>query len=253
PIPLLVAHLDGHVEDRFVLLSGHVDSWHHGAMDNAAANATMLEVARLLGGRRDRLRRGLRVAFWSGHSHGRYAGSAWYADHAWSELHRRCVLHLNADSTGARGATDYSTLHATEDAQLFAEAVVRDLTGQSARGRRISRAGDQSFWGAGVPSAFMSLSGIPRPATAPSRTVARRARRRARHGARPSRRDDAGRGRPRAGQPRAREALADPGAARVHDGRSFPARPRPAAGAPRRAPGRARPRAARAPRRRLQV
>src|SRR5439155_1356530 len=51
PIPLLVAHLDGHVEDRFVLLSGHVDSWHHGAMDNAAANATMLEVARLLGGR----------------------------------------------------------------------------------------------------------------------------------------------------------------------------------------------------------
>ena len=173
PIPLLVAHLDGHVEDRFVLLSGHVDSWHHGAMDNAAANATMLEVARLLGGRRDRLRRGLRVAFWSGHSHGRYAGSAWYADHAWSELHRRCVLHLNADSTGARGATDYSTLHATEDAQLFAEAVVRDLTGQPARGRRISRAGDQSFWGAGVPSAFMSLSGIPRQDTELSRTMER--------------------------------------------------------------------------------
>src|SRR2546429_5869908 len=98
-------------------------------MDNAAANATMLEVARLLGGRADRLRGGPRVAFWSGPSHGRYAGSAWYADHAWSELHRRCVLHLNADSTGARGATDYSTLHATEDAQLFAEAVVRDLTG----------------------------------------------------------------------------------------------------------------------------
>src|SRR5438132_97988 len=173
PIPLLVAHLDGHVEDRFVLLSGHVDSWHHGAMDNAAANATMLEVARLLGGRRDRLRRGLRVAFWSGHSHGRYAGSAWYADHAWSELHRRCVLHLNADSTGARGATDYSTLHATEDAQLFAEAVVRDLTGQPARGRRISRAGDQSFWGAGVPSAFMSLSGIPKQDTELSRAMER--------------------------------------------------------------------------------
>src|SRR5439155_442351 len=127
PIPLLVAHLDGHVEDRFVLLSGHVDSWHHGAMDNAAANATMLEVARLLGGRRDRLRRGLRVAFWSGHSHGRYAGSAWYADHAWSELHRRCVLHLNADSTGARGATDYSTPHAVVEELRTASASRFDL------------------------------------------------------------------------------------------------------------------------------
>src|SRR5439155_642303 len=61
----------------------------------------------------------------------------------------------------------------TEDAQLFAEAVVRDLTGQSARGRRISRAGDQSFWGAGVPSAFMSLSGIPRQDTELSRTMER--------------------------------------------------------------------------------
>src|SRR5207244_927399 len=152
PIPHLVAHLDGRAEDRFVLLSGHVDSWHHGAMDNASANATMMEVARLCARHRDRLRRGLRVAFWSGHSHGRYAGSAWYADHAWHELHRRCVLHLNCDSTGARGAIDYGHLHATEDVQSFAEAVVGDVTGQMSRGHRFSRAGDQSFWGAGVSS-----------------------------------------------------------------------------------------------------
>ena len=51
------------------------------------------------------MRRGIRFAFWSGHSQGRYAGSAWYADHAWRELHQRCVVHLNVDSTGARGAT----------------------------------------------------------------------------------------------------------------------------------------------------
>ena len=108
PIPHLVGELAGRVEDCFLLLSGHVDAWHHGAMDNGSANATMLEVARLLAGRRDALRRGLRLAFWSGHSHGRYAGSAWYADHAWRDLHRRCILHLNVDSTGARGATDYS-------------------------------------------------------------------------------------------------------------------------------------------------
>jgi N-acetylated-alpha-linked acidic dipeptidase len=172
-IPHLVGELAGGREDRFLLLSGHVDSWHYGAMDNGTANATMLEVARLLAGRRDALRRGIRVAFWSGHSHGRYAGSAWYADHAWRELHQRCVVHLNVDSTGARGATDYSVLHTTEDAAAFAESVVADVTGQHARGRRFSRAGDQSFWGAGVPSAFMSLSGLPKQDTELSRAMER--------------------------------------------------------------------------------
>ena len=173
PIPHLVGELAGRDEDRFVLFSGHVDSWHYGAMDNGTANATMLETARLLASRRDALRRGIRFAFWSGHSHGRYAGSAWYADHAWRELHQRCVVHLNVDSTGARGATDYSVLHATDDAQPFAERVVADVTGQHGRGRRFSRAGDQSFWGAGVPSAFMSLSGLPRQDTELSRAMER--------------------------------------------------------------------------------
>ena len=173
PIPHLVGELAGGREDRFLLLSGHVDSWHYGAMDNGTANATMLEVARLLASRRDALRRGIRFAFWSGHSHGRYAGSAWYADHAWRELHQRCVVHLNVDSTGARGATDYSVLHTTEDAAAFAESVVADVTGQRARGRRFSRAGDQSFWGAGVPSAFMSLSGLPKQDTELSRAMER--------------------------------------------------------------------------------
>jgi hypothetical protein len=172
PIPHLVADLEGRDPD-FVLFSGHVDAWHHGAMDNGTANATMLEVARLLGRRRDALRRGLRLAFWSGHSHGRYAGSAWYADTAWHELYRRCVVHLNVDSTGARGATDYSVFHATEEAQGFAEAVVRDVTGQAGHARRFSRAGDQSFWGIGVPSAFMSLSGIPKQDTDLSRAMYR--------------------------------------------------------------------------------
>jgi N-acetylated-alpha-linked acidic dipeptidase len=173
PIPHLVGELKGAQEDRFLLISGHVDAWHYGAMDNGTANATMLEVARLLAGRRGALRRGVRFAFWSGHSHGRYAGSAWYADHAWPDLHARCVAHLNVDSTGARGATDYSSLHATEDMAAFAESVVRDVTGQRGRAKRFSRAGDQSFWGAGVPSAFMSLSGLPRQNTELSHAMER--------------------------------------------------------------------------------
>jgi hypothetical protein len=173
PIPHLTAHLDGTAEDRFIMFSGHVDGWHYGAMDNGTANATMLEVARLLASRRRTLRRGFRLAFWSGHSHGRYAGSTWYADHAWMELHRRCAVHLNIDSTGARGATDYSVVHATEDAQSFVETVVHDVTGQAARARRFPRAGDQSFWGIGIPSALMSLSGIPKQDTDLSRWMER--------------------------------------------------------------------------------
>ena len=87
-----------------MLFSGHIDSWHRGAMDNGSANALMLEVLRVLLPQREMLRRSIRLAFWSGHSHGRYAGSTWYADNFWEELHENCVLHLNADSTRwARG------------------------------------------------------------------------------------------------------------------------------------------------------
>jgi hypothetical protein len=172
PIPHLTGHLAG-AEEAFTLFSGHVDAWHHGAMDNGSANATMLEVARLLASQRGALRRGLRLAFWSGHSHGRYAGSAWYADHAWRELERLGVLHLNVDSTGARGATDYTVFHATEDAADFAETVVADVTGQRGRARHFSRAGDQSFWGIGLPSAFMSMSQLPPQDTDFGRTTER--------------------------------------------------------------------------------
>ncbi|MDR7521502.1 MAG: M28 family peptidase [Armatimonadota bacterium] len=100
--PLLTGDLPGAVEDTFVLVSGHLDAWHRGAMDNGTANATMLEVARLMA--RVRRYRGIRFAFWSGHSHGRYSGSAWYADHFWHDLHTRCAVHINVDSTGGRGS-----------------------------------------------------------------------------------------------------------------------------------------------------
>lgn len=105
--PILVADLEvpaGLHNPPFVLFSGHHDTWHYGVMDNGSANATMLEVARLCAGRRAAWRRGLRICFWSGHSQGRYSGSAWYTDTHWDELEQRCVAHINVDSTGASGA-----------------------------------------------------------------------------------------------------------------------------------------------------
>ena len=160
PTPLLLASLDGPSED-FVLFSGHLDSWHRGAMDNGTANATMMEVARVLGARREPLRRGLLLAFWSGHSHGRYSGSAWFADERWWELGTRCVAHVNVDSVGGRDATVLSRGVATASLRGLGAAVIRELTGVAFEGSRVGRAGDQSFLGHGVPSLWMSLSEQP--------------------------------------------------------------------------------------------
>src|SRR5262249_19993084 len=159
--PLLTAEIRGTDEsDNFVLLSGHHCSWYFGAMDNGTADATILEVARILARNRAELRRGVRIAFWPGHTHGRYSGSTWYFDHFWEDLHDHCVLHVNADSTGARGATIYRAL-AMPETRSFALDVIRDAIGVEAEPERQSRAGDQSFWGCGVPSIFMDLSQVP--------------------------------------------------------------------------------------------
>ena len=161
-IPCMVGNIPGAVEaDRFVLLSGHVDSWHHGAMDNGSANATMLEVVRALASRREKLRRGIRVAFWSGHSHARYAASAWYCDHFWQDMYEHCVAHVNVDSTGGKGATVLSEAIAMAEVRAVAGEAIGQVTGQAYEGKRPGRAGDQSFWGVGMPAMFMDLSEQP--------------------------------------------------------------------------------------------
>jgi hypothetical protein len=162
--PLLVADLvrDGAAADEpFVLFSGHHDTWHLGVMDNGTANATMLEVARLFAPQRGRLKRGLRLCFWSGHSHGRYSGSTWYADTHWDELARRCAVHVNVDSTGATGNVILSDALASAELYGLAAEAVATRGGQTLDRHRMSRAGDQSFWGIGIPSMFMGMGEQP--------------------------------------------------------------------------------------------
>jgi hypothetical protein len=156
-IPLLVGDLPGLIEpDRFVLLSCHIDSWHYGAMDNGSANATMMEVVRLLASRPRR--RSIRIAFWSGHSHGRFAGSTWYADHLWHDLYRHCVAHVNSDSTGGRGATVLEDAPVMAETRALAAGLIQAASGQQLRGRRIGRFADQSFTGIGLSSIFGTFS-----------------------------------------------------------------------------------------------
>lgn len=161
-IPTLIAELKGEVEpEKYILLSGHVDSWHYGAMDNASANATMMEVARIMASHP--LRRSLKIAFWSGHSHGRYAGSTNYFDENFLDIYNNCLMHINIDSVGAIGATIVTEGNIMALTKNLATKVVKEETGQDFTGKPFGRNGDQSFWGAGVPSAFMSFSGQPMP------------------------------------------------------------------------------------------
>src|SRR5215218_8973079 len=145
PIPVLVAEIPGSVvPDEFALLHGHIDSWHVGVGDNATGDATMLEHARVFWQHRERLARSLRIAWWSGHSHGRYAGSTWYADTFAIDLANRCVAQVNCDSPGCRGADTFNELTCMSEAEPFVDAVIRDISGIVPQTERAPRAGDYS-------------------------------------------------------------------------------------------------------------
>jgi hypothetical protein len=162
--PILVAEMsspNGGPDEPFVLFTGHHDTWYYGVMDNGSANATMIELARICAANRDQWRRGLRICFWSGHSHGRYSGSAWYADEHWHELERRCVANVNIDSTGGKGATVLTDVLTSSELRGLGREAVRVQGEQELLGLRMSRAGDQSFWGVGVPSMFMGMGEQP--------------------------------------------------------------------------------------------
>jgi len=133
-------------------------------MDNGSANAAMLEVPRLCAGQRGQWQRGLRLCFWSGHSHGRYSGSTWYVDEHWDELDRRCVAHINVDSVGAEGADILGNVGSMSALGALAAEAIETQSSQRLLGKRMSRGADQSFNGVGLPALFGDLSEpVPTP------------------------------------------------------------------------------------------
>ncbi|MBI4520232.1 MAG: M28 family peptidase, partial [Gemmatimonadetes bacterium] len=160
PCKIPVARIRGET-DEFLLVHGHYDSWDVGIGDNAVGDATLLELARIFHAGRDRLRRSLWVAWWPGHSMGRYAGSTWFADRFALELRKRCVAAVNIDSPGCWKATEYDDVMWMAEAEGLCREAIRDATAKEARGRRPVRAGDYSFDQIGLTSFFMLLSNIP--------------------------------------------------------------------------------------------
>ncbi len=147
--------------DQFVLLHGHYDSWDVGVGDNGTGNACMLEIARVLWANRDRLDRSVRMAWWAGHSTGRYGGSAWFADTFAQDLAENCVIQMNCDSPGCRWATSYRSISLTSETEAAVKAVVMAATGQETAGKRPQRNSDYAFNNIGISSAFMASSMMP--------------------------------------------------------------------------------------------
>ncbi|MDX1394937.1 MAG: M28 family peptidase [Gemmatimonadota bacterium] len=159
PCRLPVARIEGD-RDEFVLVHGHYDSWDVGIGDNAVGDATLLELARIFGhGRRPA--RSLWIAWWPGHSTGRYGGSTWFADEFALELRKRCVGAINIDSPGCWHATEYDDVMWMAEAGPLCESAIEDVTGKPARRLRPLRAGDYSFNQIGLTSFYMLLSNIP--------------------------------------------------------------------------------------------
>jgi len=162
PSPIPVVKIPGTEEpDAFVLLHGHYDSWDVGVGDNAVGDATMLEIARVLWHHRAALKRSVWIAWWPGHSTGRYAGSTWFADHYAIDLYRHCIAQVNCDSPGCRWATEYLDISWMSEAEDWARGVIKRIAGKEAQGERPYQAGDYSFNNIGISSYFMLLSTMP--------------------------------------------------------------------------------------------
>jgi N-acetylated-alpha-linked acidic dipeptidase len=160
--PIPVVEIRGREEpEKFVLLHGHYDSWDVGVGDNATGDATLLEIARVLWAHRDGLRRSVRIAWWPGHSTGRYAGSTWYADRFALDLDENCVAQVNCDSPGCRWASVFKDISWMSETEAYCKDVIRAVTGQEAHGERPHRAGDYAFNNIGLSSFFMLSSTMP--------------------------------------------------------------------------------------------
>ena len=153
-IPITVAEIPGGEEpEKFMLVHGHMDSWYVGTTDNCTGNAACLELARLIWKHRNKLKRGVRIAWWSGHSTGRYSASTWYADNFFEDLDRNCYLSMNIDSPGVKDASQVGGGGLMGTLKFMAETM-EDATGLEDVAVRsyAMRAGDQSFYGIGIPS-----------------------------------------------------------------------------------------------------
>jgi peptidase M28-like protein/PA domain-containing protein len=150
--------------DKFILVGGHYDAWGGGVTCNAVGNAVKLELARILWEKRNRLFHNMRICFWPGHETGIMFGSVWMVDTFWKDITHNCIIYINVDSPGLKDASELMVRTSPEVTRFHEQTVERfkDLLGDTTVGRqRLTRTGDQSFFGIGVPSLYARHSPSP--------------------------------------------------------------------------------------------
>jgi hypothetical protein len=168
--PVVVADVPGRSPD-FVLIATHIDAWYKGMTDTAVSDASILEMARVLQSQQAKLERGVRFAWWPGHSFGRYAGSTWYVDRFWADLDAHCVGYTNLDGPGRRGSQmDRVSAGGWPGIDEFSREFAKKLTGMTPEARTVrgggvfrpTRDSDSSFQGLGIPEFSIGVPGPPR-------------------------------------------------------------------------------------------
>jgi len=152
PLSMNSAEFNAAGERQFLLLGGHTDSWFGPqATDNAAGNACIMELARVFCQHRDLLRRGIVAGLWMGHETGTMISSSRFADVNWDRLRRSCVAYMQIDQPGIIGGTVWNQ-RSTDDIQTYALQTLREVAGDiPVRAARMSKIGDASFFGVGLP------------------------------------------------------------------------------------------------------
>jgi hypothetical protein len=151
-LPLVTGFIPGSRSEDYLLVGAHIDSWYEGITDNATGDVALLEMARVLNMHRDALTRGVRFAWWPGHSTGRYSGSTWFADTQFAELRKHAIGFLMIDSPGVRETELWDCRYNMGEIEHITRSSVEEITGQHADVRRPLKAGDESFLGVGLPS-----------------------------------------------------------------------------------------------------
>lgn len=169
--PVVVADVPGKSAD-FVMIATHIDAWYKGMTDTAGSDASILEMAHVLQAQQSKLERGVRFAWWPGHSFGRYAGSTWYVDRFWADLDQHCVAYTNLDGPGRRGSLmDSVAANGWPGIGEYSREFAQMLTSKSPAARGGSRNGglfrptrdsDSSFQGLGIPEFSIGVPGPPR-------------------------------------------------------------------------------------------
>jgi hypothetical protein len=143
--------------EKYFLIHGHFCSWGDGMTDNVGGDAQFIEMAKIFWKHRDKLKRGVKIAWWPGHSHGRYSGSTWFVDQFWDDLNKNCIGQMNIDSPGVIGATEWRSYSSSdlkyfnqENMKEFSEKIIDDKI-PVRNSTWVFRAGDQSFTGIGIP------------------------------------------------------------------------------------------------------